>query len=44
MARAVPTVLYMGFVFTALIYWIFCFSMSYYSLWMEPRLDTGYKR
>ena len=30
-----------GYVFAALIYWIFCFSMSRYSLWLERRVDTG---
>jgi len=39
-----PTVLYTGFIFAASIYWIFCFAMSRYSLWMERRLDTGHKR
>jgi len=29
---------------TAVIYWVFCFSMSRYSLYMERRLATGYKR
>jgi general L-amino acid transport system permease protein len=28
----------------AIIYWIFCFAMSRYSLWMERRLNTGHKR
>ncbi|BBG31215.1 amino acid ABC transporter permease [Zymobacter palmae] len=30
-----------GYAFAALIYWIFCFSMSRYSLWLERRVDTG---
>jgi len=33
-----------GFVFAALIFFIFCFSMSRYSAYMERRLDTGHKR
>ena len=33
-----------GLVFAALIFWIFCFSMSRYSQFMERRLDTGHKR
>lgn len=33
-----------GLVFAALIYWIFCFSMSRYSAFMERHLDTGHKR
>ena len=36
--------LHTGFIFAASIYWIFCFAMSRYSLWMERRLDTGHKR
>ena len=30
-----------GYLFAALIYWAFCFSMSRYSLFMEKRLDTS---
>lgn len=30
-----------GYAFAALVYWIFCFSMSRYSLWLEKRVDTG---
>ncbi|MDB5773106.1 MAG: amino transporter, permease, region, His/Glu/Gln/Arg/opine family domain protein, partial [Burkholderia sp.] len=30
--------------FAAFMFWIFCFAMSRYSLWMERRLDTGHKR
>jgi general L-amino acid transport system permease protein len=30
-----------GLVFAALIFWIFCFGMSRYSMFMERRLDTG---
>jgi general L-amino acid transport system permease protein len=33
-----------GLVFAALIFWIFCFGMSRYSMFMERRLDTGYRR
>ena len=33
-----------GFVFAAAIFWIFCFSMSRYSQFMERRLNTGHKR
>lgn len=32
-----------GYVFAALIFWIFCFGMSRYSLYTERRLDTGYR-
>ena len=33
-----------GLVFAAFIYWLFCFSMSRYSIYTERRLDTGHKR
>jgi general L-amino acid transport system permease protein len=33
-----------GYIFAAAIYWVFCFSMSRYSMFMERRLDTGHKR
>ncbi|MEJ6781574.1 amino acid ABC transporter permease [Aminobacter sp. Piv2-1] len=33
-----------GLVFAALVFWIFCFGMSRYSIYMEHRLDTGHKR
>ncbi len=33
-----------GYVFAAFVYWIFCFSMSRYSQFMERRLNTGHKR
>jgi general L-amino acid transport system permease protein len=33
-----------GYFFAAIIYWIFCFSMSRYSMFMERKLDTGHKR
>ena len=33
-----------GFVFAALIYWIFCFSMSRYSQAIEKKLATGHKK
>jgi general L-amino acid transport system permease protein len=39
-----PTHAVTGYVFAAAIYWIFCFSMSRYSMYMERRLDTGHKR
>jgi general L-amino acid transport system permease protein len=32
-----------GYAFVAMIYWIFCFSMSRYSQWLERRLDTGHR-
>ena len=33
-----------GYVFTAFVFWIFCFSMSRYSQWLERKLHTGHKR
>jgi general L-amino acid transport system permease protein len=33
-----------GYVFAALVFWVFCFSMSRYSRHLEQRLDTGHKR
>lgn len=32
-----------GYLFAASIFWIFCFGMSRYSMYMERRLDTGHK-
>ena len=32
-----------GYLFAALVYWVFCFSMARYSIYMEDRLDTGHK-
>ena len=31
-----------GYVFAALIYWIFCFGMSRYSQSLEKKLHTGH--
>jgi general L-amino acid transport system permease protein len=33
-----------GLVFAGFVFWIFCFGMSRYSIFMERRLDTGHKR
>jgi len=33
-----------GLVFAGFIFWLFCFGMSRYSIYMERRLDTGHKR
>jgi general L-amino acid transport system permease protein len=38
-----PTQAVSGYIFAAFVYWIFCFSMSRYSMFMERRLDTGHK-
>jgi len=41
---ASPTQSTTGYLFAAAVFWIFCFSMSRYSIYMERRLDTGHKR
>ncbi len=33
-----------GLVFAGFVFWLFCFGMSRYSIYMERRLDTGHKR
>jgi len=33
-----------GYVFTAMVFWVFCFSMSRYSMHIERKLHTGHKR
>ncbi|MFG0380168.1 amino acid ABC transporter permease [Pseudomonas sp. zbq_18] len=33
-----------GYVFASLVFWIFCFGMSRYSMRLERKLDTGHKR
>ncbi|WP_322097305.1 amino acid ABC transporter permease [Pelagibius sp. Alg239-R121] len=33
-----------SYAFVAVIYWIFCFGMSRYSIWLEAKLHTGHKR
>jgi general L-amino acid transport system permease protein len=32
-----------GYLFAAAIYWVFCYGMSRYSIFMERRLDTGHR-
>ncbi|AUZ58538.1 Glutamate Aspartate transport system permease protein GltK [Pseudomonas sp. XWY-1] len=32
-----------GYVFAALVFWVFCFGMSHYSRSLERKLDTGHK-
>ncbi len=43
-AWASPVTPVTGLVFAGFIFWIFCFAMSRYSIFMERRLDTGHKR
>ncbi len=33
-----------GYIFVAAVFWVFCFSMSRYSIWLENKLHTGHKR
>jgi len=33
-----------GYIFAASVFWIFCFSMSRYSIALEAKLNTGHKR
>lgn len=33
-----------GYLFAAIVFWVFCFGMSRYSIFMENRLHTGHKR
>jgi general L-amino acid transport system permease protein len=39
-----PVTSHTGYVFAAMVFWVFCFSMSRYSIFMENRLHTGHKR
>lgn len=41
---ATPQTPITGLVFAAFVFWIFCFGMSRYSIFMERRLDTGHKQ
>jgi general L-amino acid transport system permease protein len=41
---ATPQTAKTGYVFAAAVFWMFCFGMSRYSMYMERRLDTGHKR
>lgn len=41
---ATPQTAKTGYVFAAAIFWIFCFGMSRYSMFMERRLDTGHRK
>lgn len=38
-----PTTAYTGYLVIALIYWIFCFGMSRYSVYMENKLDRSHR-
>ncbi len=41
---ATPQTAKTGYIFAAVIFWVFCFGMSRYSQYMERRLDTGLHR
>jgi general L-amino acid transport system permease protein len=43
-AWATPQTAKTGLVFAAVIFWVFCFGMSRYSMFMERRLDTGHRK
>ncbi|SFZ82482.1 general L-amino acid ABC transporter membrane protein [Devosia enhydra] len=39
-----PTHAVTGYIFAGFVFWVFCFAMSRYSIYMERRLHTGHKR
>lgn len=39
-----PSIAPTGLIFAAAVFWVFCFSMSRYSMYMERKLNTGHKR
>lgn len=39
-----PTQAVSGYIFAGFVFWVFCFGMSRYSIYMENRLHTGHKR
>jgi general L-amino acid transport system permease protein len=41
---ATPTTLYTGFAFAGVVYFIFCFGMSRYSMYIERRTSAGRRR
>jgi general L-amino acid transport system permease protein len=41
---ATPSTHNSGYAFAAIIFWMFCFGMSRYSLFIERKLSTGYRR
>jgi general L-amino acid transport system permease protein len=43
-AWASPQTPMSGLLFAGFVFWLFCFGMSRYSMYMERRLDTGHKR
>jgi len=43
-AWASPQTPMSGLIFAGFVFWLFCFGMSRYSIYMERRLDTGHRR
>jgi general L-amino acid transport system permease protein len=43
-AWASPQTPISGLIFAGFVFWIFCFGMSRYSMYMERQLDTGHRR
>jgi general L-amino acid transport system permease protein len=41
---AAPNTPMTGYIFAGFVFWLFCFSMSRYSIYTERRLNTGHKR
>jgi len=41
---ATPTTVFTGFAFAGIVYFVFCFGMSRYALWMERRLSPAGRR
>lgn len=41
---ATPVTAHTGYLFAAIIFWIFCYSMSKYSQFIEDKFHTGHKR
>ncbi len=39
-----PSQSHTGYLFAAIVFWVFCFGMSRYSIFMENQLHTGHKR
>ncbi len=37
-----PVTSHTGYFFAAVIFWVFCFAMSRYSVYLERKLDTGH--
>ena len=41
---SVPQGAITGYLFAALVFWVFCFGMARYSAYMERRLNAGSRR